>query len=143
MEERWIVLYNFTPKNDDELAVMFHDVITILEDLSDVEGWVIAECRGNTGKLPKCILHSLHHYAIGIDGIALEQFRYENNDGTYLEFNEGDTVLVIDRPSDGWCAGFCNDRFGLFPEGFLSYNEQFTINDIGNVGIYFHLLFLL
>lgn len=48
-----------------------------------------------------------------------------------LDLDEGETVIVTEILSDGWCKGYKeNGTAGIFPEGFISYQENLCEDEV-------------
>ena len=99
----------------------------------EVPGWMQVELRGQSGKVPANFLCAIPQYSVGIEGLALSDFRKEGNNGQYLEFKKGEKLEVLERSADGWNVGIRNERLGLFPAGYLEYDKISDMSDIENV----------
>lgn len=135
--------FSFTHRNDDELDILFNDIVRIVSSDCGVEGWSEIEFQGKIGKVPTNYLQvvpSPYEGAIGTAEFGFEHPK-EPETGQFLSFEEGAEILVIDRPPSGWCVGIYKSHIGLFPENYVTFPSQSKFSDLETVCSIFFLPF--
>ena len=86
------------------------------------------------GKIPSAYIQNLPS-SEGAVGVACFSFSHpkESESGQFLNFEAGDEVLVVDRPTSGWCVGIFKSHVGLFPEGYVSFDNGPELSELGEV----------
>jgi hypothetical protein len=129
------VLCSFVPRFEDELAVTFNNIVTILEDETNPAGndWVLVEYKGEKGYIPK---NFIEKYDIkGIEVKALADFKPEESDpkGQYLPFSKGEILTLLSYDISGWDIVYKDSQIGAIPHTYIEILNPTDINDIREV----------
>uniref|UniRef100_A0A6Q2ZPQ6 SH3 domain-containing protein n=1 Tax=Esox lucius TaxID=8010 RepID=A0A6Q2ZPQ6_ESOLU len=100
------VLFEFVPETSDELAVVPGNIVFVLQKGADNWASVIFNERDSSEQLHiQTYLVALHSYA--------------SSNPEDLEFNQGDTILLLSKVNEDWFEGECNQKIGIFPASFV------------------------
>ncbi|XP_062990697.1 neutrophil cytosol factor 2 [Elgaria multicarinata webbii] len=61
---------------------------------------------------------------------VVARYTYEASQPEDLEFQKGDTILVLAKVNDEWLEGKCNGKVGIFPKAFV---EEYNSNNSQSV----------
>uniref|UniRef100_A0A3P8YKY3 SH3 domain-containing protein n=1 Tax=Esox lucius TaxID=8010 RepID=A0A3P8YKY3_ESOLU len=56
--------------------------------------------------------------------VALHSYASSNPED--LEFNQGDTILLLSKVNEDWFEGECNQKIGIFPASFVEETSNFS-----------------
>jgi len=127
--------FSFQHRHDDEIDIKFNDIVRIVQADCGVEGWCEVEFHGKIGKVPSGYIQTLANPYHGSPGTAQFAFSHpkDPDSGQFLSFEAGDEILVIDRPSTGWCVGILKSHIGLFPEHYVTFSEPSTYAELEEI----------
>ncbi|KAJ8270493.1 hypothetical protein GJAV_G00115490 [Gymnothorax javanicus] len=137
-------LCSWTAKTDSHLNFSKDDIITVLEQQ---ENWWLGELNGVQGWFPKTYVklmtgsnpstEQVYSNVDGADGAATAQqeeyvalYTYNSPEPGDLTFNEGDSILVIERQGEWW-KGKIGERSGLFPSNYVKPKEADASHNAG------------
>ncbi|KAJ8400295.1 hypothetical protein AAFF_G00396780, partial [Aldrovandia affinis] len=140
-------LCSWEAQTDSHLSFSKDAMITVLEQQ---EEWWLGELNGMQGWFPASFVTlttgdgahadqlcpSVDGYDMS-DGAQPEEYvalyTYESPDLGDLTFNEGDTILVMERGGDWW-KGSIGNRTGVFPSNYVKPMETDTSSRAGRPG---------
>eukprot|EP01102_Stenamoeba_stenopodia_P002953 TRINITY_DN1288_c0_g1_i1.p1 TRINITY_DN1288_c0_g1~~TRINITY_DN1288_c0_g1_i1.p1 ORF type:complete len:687 (+),score=116.19 TRINITY_DN1288_c0_g1_i1:437-2497(+) len=113
------VLYNYTAAYEDELSLRHNDVVVIISQSSSAgSGWAEARLRGKVGKIPDNYIEPIDEPK-GRKARAVWDHNDEDGTGTYISFQTGDIITVLQQEDSGWWLGYFNEQIGRFPYNYV------------------------
>ncbi|XP_032081986.1 neutrophil cytosol factor 2 [Thamnophis elegans] len=62
---------------------------------------------------------------------VIARYSYEATQEEDLEFQKGDTIIVLAKVNEEWLEGTCNGKVGIFPKAFVEYSQDLENNSEG------------
>ncbi|XP_070602399.1 neutrophil cytosol factor 2 [Erythrolamprus reginae] len=59
---------------------------------------------------------------------VIARYTYEATEAEDLEFEKGDTIVILAKVNEEWLEGSCNGKVGIFPKAFIEYSQNLENN---------------
>lgn len=112
-----IALYDYTPKEDNELGFKENDHVTVLEKFENNDWWK-GQVNGKVGFFPSNYVKSIRETVVALCTFVAT----EDNE---LSFAEGDRINVLEKfDNSEWWKGELKGKIGFFPHTMCSLQED-------------------
>eukprot|EP00301_Raphidiophrys_heterophryoidea_P007483 c12893_g1_i2.p1 GENE.c12893_g1_i2~~c12893_g1_i2.p1 ORF type:complete len:1245 (-),score=362.38 c12893_g1_i2:189-3923(-) len=126
--KRCRVLFDYTPHDEDGLALKKGDIVTITA--KDESGWWEGEANGKTGFFPANFVEEISGAVSSTKLVVssgastgaeycIAKFRFEPMGSEYIRLEVGDIVQVVAKDGSGWWDGCKAGRRGFFPSNYV------------------------
>ena len=121
------VLFPYTAEREDELTIVYNQIVEVVVDQPAPENWQMAKVVGTglSGLIPGNYLKPLPDLASCPRAVASNDWvaADEPKPGHCLKLKKGDRIIVVERHPTGWWTGLSNGRKGMFPQHFCALIE--------------------
>ncbi|XP_065188588.1 SH3 domain-containing protein 19-like isoform X2 [Sycon ciliatum] len=116
-------LHHYHAKESDEISLSPGDAVRIV-NATDDGGCTGISPNGDCGMFPvSCVEFSIDAFkdtsTSGTKTVKALLYDYTAGDADELSFDDGDIITNVEDVDDGWAAGDCNGKHGLFPTNFV------------------------
>ncbi|XP_065188589.1 SH3 domain-containing protein 19-like [Sycon ciliatum] len=115
-------LHHYHAKESDEISLSPGDTVQIVNTTDD--GWCMGiSPSGDCGMFPVSCLEvssdTSKDTSTSGTKTAKALYGYTADDADELSFDVGDIITNVEDVDNGWAAGDCNGKYGLFPTNFV------------------------
>eukprot|EP00475_Leptophrys_vorax_P029667 TRINITY_DN437_c0_g1_i2.p1 TRINITY_DN437_c0_g1~~TRINITY_DN437_c0_g1_i2.p1 ORF type:complete len:397 (+),score=107.43 TRINITY_DN437_c0_g1_i2:215-1405(+) len=105
-----VVRFDYDATADDEVTIRVGEIGQTLNKVSD--DWWFVQFGSRSGLIPS-------NYVSEVLAEAIAEFDYTAQDETEVNFNENDTILVLEKLDADWWIGQVKNMQGMFPSAYV------------------------
>eukprot|EP00475_Leptophrys_vorax_P029666 TRINITY_DN437_c0_g1_i1.p1 TRINITY_DN437_c0_g1~~TRINITY_DN437_c0_g1_i1.p1 ORF type:complete len:671 (+),score=222.18 TRINITY_DN437_c0_g1_i1:1568-3580(+) len=105
-----VARFDYDAAADDEVTIRVGEIGQTLNKVSD--DWWLVQFGSRSGLIPS-------NYVSEVLAEAVAEFDYTAQDETEVNFNENDTILVLEKLDADWWIGQVKDMQGMFPSAYV------------------------
>ncbi|XP_078600518.1 SH3 and PX domain-containing protein 2A-like [Branchiostoma floridae x Branchiostoma japonicum] len=125
--EQYRAIAAYQSMDDTEISLEAGDTVDVIK--KNENGWWYVTCKGQSGWAPASYLEPVDHcpekdeIALGEGERYISKFDYHAENEDEVDFERGETLVVLRKYLDGWWLVKFNDKEGFAPSTYLAKED--------------------